>query len=118
MIHETLPSLGIGMVDNLLEHQEITVVVCECSCTYTSLKNITALIRYSEMILLLSTGAIEVSITTMRKAERSTTDEVYVCGFVPSYQLPKKRSCALDPFIFPLIEEIKDSFINGMRFVT
>ena len=40
-------------------------------------------------------GAIEVTIANMDKAERSKTDQVYVVGFVPSYQLPKSRPCSL-----------------------
>ena len=59
------------------------------------------------------TGAIEVSIATMRKADRCHTDEVYVCGFVPSYLLPNKRPNSLDPFLLPLIEEIEELFIEG-----
>ena len=58
------------------------------------------------------TGAIEV---TIAKAKRSSTDEVYVVGFVPSYQLPKSRPCSLDPFLHPLISDIEDIFINGMN---
>ncbi len=59
------------------------------------------------------TGSIEVSIATMKKAERSKTNEVYVLGFVPCYILPHKRPCLLDPFLQPLICEIEDAFING-----
>ena len=59
------------------------------------------------------TGAIEVSIATMHKKDRSKCEEVYVCGFVPSYLLPNKRPNSLDPFIHPLVEEVKDIFING-----
>ena len=59
-------------------------------------------------------GAIEVSIVTMSKRDRSKTDEVYVCGFVPCYQLPNKRPNSLDPFLSPLIEEIEELFINGI----
>ena len=58
-------------------------------------------------------GAIEVSIATMKKADRCKVDEVYVVGFVPSYILPKKRPITLDPFLHPLMEEIEDLFING-----
>ena len=60
-----------------------------------------------------SSGAFEVSIATMSKQERSKSGEVYVCGFVPSYLLPNKRPNSLDPFLHPLIEEVKDLFING-----
>lgn len=58
-------------------------------------------------------GAIEVSIATMKKVDRSKTNEVYVCGFVPCYQLPYKRPNSLDPFLLPLIEEVEELFING-----
>lgn len=54
------------------------------------------------------------SIATMRKANRFHTDEVYVSGFVPSYLLPNKRPISLDPFLFPLVEEIEELFIDGM----
>ena len=49
----------------------------------------------------------------MKKADRSHTDEVYVCGFVPCHLLPNKRPCFLDPFLDPLIEEVEEYFING-----
>lgn len=58
-------------------------------------------------------GAIEVSIATMFKKDRCKNDEVYVCGFVPNHLLPNKQPNALDPFIHPLIGEIKDLFIHG-----
>lgn len=60
-------------------------------------------------------GAIEVTIANMDKAERSKTDQVYVVGFVPSYQLPKSRPCSLDPFLHPLVSDIENIFINGMK---
>ena len=60
-------------------------------------------------------GAIEVTIANMAKAERSKTDQVYVVGFVPSYQLPKSRPCSLDPFLHPLVSDIEKIFINGMK---
>lgn len=60
-------------------------------------------------------GAIEVTIANMAKAERCSTDQIYVVGFVPSYQLPKSRSCSLDPFLHPLISDIEDIFIDGMN---
>ena len=41
-------------------------------------------------------GSIEVSIATMRKSDRSKVDEVYVCGFVPSYLLPNKCPVSLE----------------------
>ena len=49
----------------------------------------------------------------MTKKERAKNDEVYMCGFVPCHLLPNRRPNALDPFIHPLIEEVKDLFING-----
>lgn len=49
----------------------------------------------------------------MEKCERCKVDEVYVSGFVPSYMLPNKRPCSLDPFLDPLITEIEDIFIGG-----
>lgn len=58
-------------------------------------------------------GAVEVTISNMYKAERSSTDEVYVVGFIPSHLLPKKHPCSLDPFIHPLISDVEDIFING-----
>ena len=67
------------------------------------------------MIIILFIGAIEVTIANMAKAERSKTDQVYVVGFVPSYQLPKSRPCSLDPFLHPLVSDIENIFINGMK---
>ena len=58
-------------------------------------------------------GSIEVSIATMRKSDRSKVDEVYVCGFVPSYLLPNKCPVSLDPFLELLVTEVLDLFING-----
>jgi len=49
----------------------------------------------------------------MSKRDRSKNGEVYVCGFVPSYQLPNKTPWSLDPFLHPLITEIEDAFIDG-----
>ena len=60
-------------------------------------------------------GAIEVTIANMDKAERSKTDQVYVVGFVPSYQLPKSHPCSLDPFLHPLVSDIENIFNNGMK---
>lgn len=60
------------------------------------------------------TGAIEISIATMLKADRSRNEEVYVCGFVPSYLLPNRRPNALDPFLCPLIEEVEECFVEGI----
>ena len=56
---------------------------------------------------------IDFTIATMAKCDRSSTEEVYIAGFVPSYLLPHKRPCSLDPFLHPLITEIEDLFING-----
>ena len=58
-------------------------------------------------------GSIEVQIATMSKQDRASIDEVYVCGFVPTYMLSKKMPWSLDPFIHPLITEIEDAFIDG-----
>lgn len=51
----------------------------------------------------------------MTKADRSKTDEVYVCGFVPNYLLPSKMPWCHDPFLHPLIVDIEEAFINGMN---
>ena len=51
----------------------------------------------------------------MSKLERCRTDEVYVVGFVPNYLIPNKRSDALDPFLEPLVRELEDGFISGIR---
>lgn len=58
-------------------------------------------------------GSIELQITTMLKQDRVKGGEIYVCGFVHSYQLSNKMSWSLDPFLDPLITEIEDTFING-----
>lgn len=49
----------------------------------------------------------------MLKEDRSTTEEVYVCGFIPNYLLPNRRPNALDPFLCPLIEEVEEYFVEG-----
>jgi hypothetical protein len=67
-----------------------------------------------EIEFFLFLGAIEVTIANMYKAERSKVEEVYVVGFVPSYLLPKKRPCLLDPFLDLLVTEIEDIFIHGI----
>lgn len=67
-----------------------------------------------DYLSLFGIGAIDFTIATMAKSDRSSTDEIYVSGFVPSYLLPHKRPCLLDPFLHPLITEIEDIFINGM----
>ena len=57
-------------------------------------------------------GCIDYTIATIDKSNRSSSREVYVAGFVPSYQLPHKRPHCLDPFLDPLISEVEDIFIN------
>jgi len=54
-----------------------------------------------------------VTIANMTKEARGSTEEIYPIGFVPSYMLPKRRSCSLDPFLHPLISEVEDIFIDG-----
>lgn len=51
----------------------------------------------------------------MTKDDRSNTEEVYVCGFVPCYIVPNRMPWSLDPFLHPLITEIEDAFIDGMH---
>ena len=53
------------------------------------------------------------TIGTMSKCHRMSTEEVYTVGFVPSYLLPDKRPNALDPFLEPLVADLKNSFIEG-----
>ena len=89
------------MVFNLLETAVIPVVRKKIAIT----ENITLPLHIS--------GALEVSIATMKKADRLSTEEVYVIGFVPSYLLPHKRPIALDPFLELFIKEIEDGFIEG-----
>ncbi|KAL5467065.1 hypothetical protein EMCRGX_G031241 [Ephydatia muelleri] len=62
-----------------------------------------------------SCGAIEVSIATMKKSDRCSTEEVYVSGFVPSYLLPNKCPISLDPFLEILVKELEDLFVNGAQ---
>ena len=61
-----------------------------------------------------SHSSIEVQIATIRKLDRASTDDVYVCGFVPCYMLPNKMPWSLDPSLHPLISEIEDLFIEGL----
>ena len=61
-------------------------------------------------------GAIEISIATMLKEDRSKNEEVYVCGFVPNYLLPRRPN-AIDPFLCPLIEEVEECFADGILLV-
>ena len=78
--------------------------------------NATEVQNYSEIVSfkhILFLGAVEVTIANMHKKERCCSEEVYVVGFVPSHLLPKKRPCALDPFIHPLVSDVEDIFING-----
>jgi len=62
-----------------------------------------------------SCGAIDVSVVNMSKADRCSTSEVYIVGFVPCYQVPNKRPCALDPFLEPLVGDLEDSFMKGTK---
>ncbi|KAL5487225.1 hypothetical protein EMCRGX_G019802 [Ephydatia muelleri] len=62
-----------------------------------------------------SCGAIEVSIATMKKSDRCSTEEVYVSGFVPSYLLPNKCPISLDPFLEILVKELEDLFVNELK---
>ena len=51
----------------------------------------------------------------MYKKDRQKQSEIFVVGFVPTYLLPERRPVALDPFLLPLLEEIEDGFINGVK---
>ena len=51
----------------------------------------------------------------MSKLERCSVDELYVTGFVPSNLVPTDNPNALDPFLHPLVQEIKDGFIDGFE---
>lgn len=53
------------------------------------------------------------TIGTMSKFHRMSTEEVYTVGFVPSYLLPDKRPNALGPFLEPLVADLENSFIEG-----
>ena len=64
------------MVFNLLETPVTPVVRKKIAIT----ENITQLLHIS--------GALEVSIATMKKADRLSTEEVYVIGFVVNYAIP------------------------------
>jgi hypothetical protein len=95
------------MAGNLFQHQLSTAQVAKY--------------RFNLVIVIIiltfcTPGAVEVSIATMSKVNRSKTEEVYVCGFIPCYQLPNKRPNSLDPFLLPLIEEVEELFINGILF--
>lgn len=65
------------------------------------------------MIVLNWTGALEVQVANMAKKDRCSTEEVYVVGFVPSHQLPRKRPCAIDPFLYTLVVDLTDLFLDG-----
>ena len=54
------------------------------------------------------------SIASMRKADRSSTANVYVSGFVPCHLLPNKTPAALDPFLEPLLRDVENIFIEGI----
>lgn len=58
-------------------------------------------------------GAIEVTIANMLKQERCSTNEVYVIGFVPVNKVPNDNPHTLDPFLAPLVKDIKTGFIDG-----
>ncbi|KAK3754208.1 hypothetical protein QZH41_003310 [Actinostola sp. cb2023] len=62
-----------------------------------------------------STGAMEVTIATMSKANRCKDVETYTVGFVPSYLLPDSRPNSLDPFLDPLISDLEKGFIEGKK---
>ena len=68
---------------------------------------------YMLHMLQIQIPCIDFTIATMAKCDRSSTEEVYIAGFVPSYLLLHKRPCSLDPFVYLLITEIEDLFING-----
>lgn len=61
-----------------------------------------------------SCGAIDVSVVNMSKADRCSTSEVYIVGFVPCYKVPNKH-CTLDPFLEPLVRDLEDSFMKGTK---
>lgn len=67
-------------------------------------------------ILNILIGAIEILIATMLKADHSRNEEVYVCGFVPSYLLSNRRPNALDPFLCCLIE-VEECFAESILLV-
>ena len=58
-------------------------------------------------------SSFEVQIATMSKLDLSNIQEVYVCGFIPSYLLPKKIPWSLDPFLHLLVTDIEDAIIDG-----
>ena len=51
--------------------------------------------------------------TNTTKEQCLQTDEIYTVGFVPSYDLPDGEPKSLDPFLEPLISDIKAGFIEG-----
>ncbi|KXJ21525.1 RNA-directed DNA polymerase from mobile element jockey [Exaiptasia diaphana] len=51
----------------------------------------------------------------MCKNDRCPAEEIYVIGFIPSYCLPKKRPCSLDPFLDPFISEAEELFISAVE---
>ena len=62
-----------------------------------------------------STGAIEVSVATISKEDRLCTEEIYTVGFVPSYDLPDARPNSIDPFLEPLVRDLEEGFIEGIK---
>ena len=52
----------------------------------------------------------------MSKEDRSKHGKVYMCAdlYLVTYLLPNKMPCSLDPFLYPLITEIEDTFIDGI----
>jgi len=57
-------------------------------------------------------GSFEVSIANLKKSDRCKTEEVYVVGFVPCFQVPNIPN-RLDPFLQPLMDDLCDGFIEG-----
>lgn len=60
-------------------------------------------------------GSLEVTITNMRKSERSHVDEVYVVGFVPCSEVPNNLPYGLDPFLQPLVNDLCYGFVEGFQ---
>ena len=57
-------------------------------------------------------GSVEVTIANIQKGKKLHWGGL--CGGVCStHLLPKKRPCALDPFLHPLFSDVEDIFING-----
>jgi len=105
-----------------------SIVVCQsCSIsqeveykfTYGNPRNIVLMVHYDGWQYgnsgVHGGGSIELSICNMTKSDRNHVKEVYVSTFIPVKALPKDRSCKLDPFLSPLIEELKKLYINGVE---